>query len=123
MKRVVICTLLSFLLAVSVAFTNEKPKMTYCETADQAAKEKERKALLINPDGTFRKLADVGQCTETGVCVLWESYGPCGMIKQFVDLNNDGTCDQVLEWNSIVDPKFGVFWNLRRVSRKCPLTA
>lgn len=123
MKRMIICTLISFLLAVSVAFTDEKPKLTYCEQADAAAREEKRRSILINPDGTFRILVKKGECAPSGMCVLYESYGPCGMIRQLVDVNNDGMCDKVLEWKAIVDPEYGVFFNLFKISHKCPFTA
>jgi hypothetical protein len=122
MKRMIICTLISFLLAVSVAFTDEKPQMSYCEQANAAAQEEERRSILVNPDGTFRLLAKKGECTDAGMCVMHEFYGPCGMIKQFIDSNNDGVCDKVLEWKAFVDPKYGVFFQLYKVSSKCPLT-
>ena len=107
MKKIVFYVLFFLFFAFSIGQSAEN---TYCTTADEAAKEEERRSILLNPNGSFRILINKGQCSDSGLCVLYESFGPCGTIKQQVDRNNDGKCDQVLEWESIVDPEYGVFF-------------
>lgn len=121
MKRIIFFTLFSFLLAVSVGlFEGQSAEFTYCTAANEAAKKEERRSILINPNGSFRMLMQEGDCNSIGMCILYEFFGPCGTIKQQIDRNNDGKCDQVLEWQAIVDPQYGVFWILNKIHKKCP---
>jgi len=119
MKKIIIGTILSILFIFSISFASNHPKMTYCDKANKVAQQTDRRTININKDGSYIKLLDKGKCNDQkNACVLCESYGPCGRVSQFIDSNNDGTCDYVLEWKSIVDPTYGVFFTLLGIKNK-----
>ena len=119
MKKIIIGTILSILLAISTAFADNQPKMTYCDEANEVAQQTGRRSINTNKDGSYIKLLDRGQCSEEhNVCVINELYGPCGGITQIIDINRDGNYDYILEWQSIVDPTYGVFFTLRGIKHK-----
>ena len=118
MKRLIITLLLSLLL--TIPFTSaSNAKMTYCQIADEAARDTERRSITVNKDGSYKMLLDKGTCKD-GTCIIEEMYRDCGFIKQLIDANGDGKCDYVIEWQSIVDPTYGVFFTIYNVSKKCP---
>jgi len=121
MKRILVCTLLSFLLAISAYIYTTQAGMSYCTEANKAALEKDRRLMRVDKDGKHLIMKNIGECYPNGSCVIQESYGPCGMIRQFLDHDNDGVCDIVVEWKSIVDPEYGVFFGRYKTSR-CPIT-
>ena len=108
-----VCIVAAIFLFVSLLFflSELKADMSYCQTANDAAKEQNRRTLLTDKDGNHELLLNKGECKD-GICVIAESYFPCGGIEQHVDYDGDGTCDDVLFWTSIVDPKYGVYWGL-----------
>ena len=119
MKKIIIGTILSILLAISISFAGNHPKMTYCDEANKVAQQTGRRTINTNKDGSYIKLLDKGQCNEKkNVCVLYELYGPCGGVSQLIDLDKDGNCDYIVEWQSIVDPTYGVFFTLRGIKHK-----
>ena len=86
--------------------------MTYCDQANEIAKGKDRRTITVKQDGSYKMLLNRGECTSEGLCVVAEMYGACGFITQFVDFNSDGKPDFIIEWQSIVDPTYGVFFTV-----------
>lgn len=114
--------LLTILLMLSLYVPFVEGGMSYCQQADEAARMTDRRMAYPNPNGDgYQIMLDVGECdAQSDSCVMKESYGPCGGIKQLIDSWNDGTCDYMIEWKSIVDPQYGVFFGIHKIS-KCPL--
>jgi len=115
--------LLVILLMVSLYVPPVSGGMSYCDKANEAARMEDRRMAYPTEDGKqFQIMLNNGECElATETCVLRESYGPCGGITQFMDFHNDGTCDYVIHWKAIVDPKYGVFFGIERLG-KCPLS-
>ena len=115
--------LLAIILTLCICIPDAAGGMSYCTQADEVAKSTDRRMIYPTEDGKdFQKLLDNKECDEsTNTCVLRESYGACGSITQFMDGKGNGMCDYVIEWKSIVDPQYGVFFHMYKVG-KCPLS-
>lgn len=60
-------------------------------------------------------LLDVGECNETG-CLIGEipleQWDGAVWIYQYMDTNENGSCDIIKIWKPLVDPTYGTYYTI-----------